>query len=172
MKFLLVLIFVLNLYADEIQRIDSIVEDITKLRMNYQKSQKEINIYKNRVKTLENELKIANNLLKAKENNIVKIKVKEVKCLNNQENVFPKLKMRTKIIHTNASAYRLNKNAPIYNDINGMKIDEWEKGTSFTSNQKTDKFIKITGYFKNRQWVKAEKPLWIDINDAFKRDVK
>jgi len=67
MKFLLVLVFVLNLYADEIQRIDSIVKDITKLRINYQKSQKELNLCKNRVKTLENKLKIANNLLKTKE---------------------------------------------------------------------------------------------------------
>ena len=172
MKFLLVLIFVLNLYADEIQRIDSIVEDITKLRINYQKSQEELNLCKNRVKTLENKLKIANNLLKTKEKKIVKVKVKEIKYLKNKENIFPKLKMRTKIIRTNASAYRLNKNTSIYNDVNGMKINEWEKGTSFTSNQKTDKFIKITGYFKNQQWVKAEKPLWIDINDAYKRDAK
>ena len=80
--------------------------------------------------------------------------------------------MRTKIVHTKASAYRLNKNAFIYNDVNGKKIDEWEKGTSFTSNQRTDKFIKITGYFKNKQWVKAKKSLWIHVNDAFKRDTK
>lgn len=172
MKFLLVLVFVLNLYADEIQRIDSIVKDITKLRMDYQKSKKKIDIYKNKIKTLENELKIANNLLKTKEKNIVKIKVKKVICLNNQKNVFPKLKMRTKIIHTKASTYRLNKNAPIYNDIYGKKIGEWEKGTSFTSHIKSEKFIKITGYFVNKQWTKAEKPLWIDIDDAFRRDVK
>jgi hypothetical protein len=160
------------LYADEIQRIDSIVEDITKLRMDYKNSQEKLKNCRNRVKTLENELKKSNYLLKTKDMSKVKIKLKESKCLNTQENTFPALKMRTKIIHTKASAYRLKKNAPIYDAVNGKKIDEWEKGTSFTSNQKTKKFIKITGYFKNKQWVKAQKPLWIHIDDAFKRDVK
>ncbi len=173
MKFLLVLVFMLNILdADEIHRINSIVKDITKLRINYQKSQKELNLCKNRVKTLENKLKIANNLLKTKESKIVKVKVKEIKYLKNKENIFPKLKMRTKIIYTKANTYRLKRNAFIYNAVNGKKIDEWEKGTSFTSNQKTDKFIKITGYFRNKQWMKVENLLWIHSNDAFKRDAK
>jgi len=64
MKFLLVLVIALNLYADEIQRINSIVNDISKLRMDYKQSQKELSIYKNRVKILQNKLKIANNLFK------------------------------------------------------------------------------------------------------------
>ncbi|WP_457749613.1 hypothetical protein [Sulfurimonas sp.] len=170
MKFLLVLVFVLNLYADEIQRINSIVDDITKLRMDYKKSQEELNIYKDRVKTLEKKLKIANNLLKTKQKPIENTVVNDADCFKNQTNTFPKLKMRIKVIHTKASAFRLKKDAPIYNAINGKKIDEWEKGTSFTSNQKTEKFIKITGYFKNKQWVKAEKPLWIRSDDALKRD--
>jgi len=172
MKFLLILVFVWNLYGDEIQRVNSIVNDIIKLRMNYKKSQEDLKFYKDRVKTLENELKIAKNLLKIKQKPIEDIAVNDVNYMKNQTNTFPKLKMRTEIMNTNASAFRLKKNAAIYNDIDGVKVDEWEKGTSFTSNKKTDKFIKITGYFKNRQWVKAEKSLWVRVDDALKRDKK
>lgn len=172
MRLLFIVIFTLSLHADEIQRIDSIVEDITKLRMDYKKSQEELKICKNKIKTLENQLEIANNILKTKDKNKVKTKLKEKKCLVTQENSFPKLKMRTKLIHTKASAYRLSKNAPIYSGINGEKIDEWEKGTSFTSNQRTGKFIKITGYFIHKKWVKSKKPLWVNADDAYKRDAK
>lgn len=170
MKFLLVLVFILNLYGDEIQRINSIVNDISKLRADYQKSQEELKIYKERVKSLEKELKRTKNLLKTKQKPIEDIVVNDVNYLKTQTNTFPKLKMRMKIIHTKPSAFRLNKNASIYDGVNGVKIDEWEKGTSFTSNQRSDKFIKITGFFKNRQWVKAEKSLWVKVEDALKRD--
>ncbi|HIP54374.1 MAG TPA: hypothetical protein EYH11_02755 [Sulfurimonas autotrophica] len=111
---------------------------------------------------MENELKIANSLLKSKEKNIEKTKQKKEIYLSNAENSFL----------TEASTYRTTTKAFIYNDINGEKIDEWEKGTSFTSNQKSENFIKITGYFKNRVWVKAKKPLWIKSDDAYQRDVK
>jgi len=162
MKFLIIVIFIVNIHADEIQRIDSIVKDIRQLRIDYQKSQKELKICKKRVKYLENELKIANSLLKSKEKNIEKTKQKKEIYLSNAENSFL----------TEASTYRTTTKAFIYNDINGEKIDEWEKGTSFTSNQKSENFIKITGYFKNRVWVKAKKPLWIKSDDAYQRDVK
>jgi len=172
MKFLIVVIFILNINADEIQRIDSIVKDIAQLRIDYQKSQKELNMYKNRVYNLENELKIAYSLLKIKEKKLSKTKQKKVICLSNDENSFPKLAMRKKIFHTKASTYRTTTKAFIYNDINGKKIDEWEKGISFTSNQKSENFIKITGYFENKVWVKAKKSLWIKSDDAYQRDVK
>jgi len=89
-----------------------------------------------------------------------------------QTNVFPKLKMRTKIISFKASAFRLNKNAHIYGNLNARTVYDWEKDTSFTSNQKTDQYIKITGYFKNKVWTKASRELWVKIADATKRDVK
>ena len=165
MKFLIILIFIMNINADEVQRIDSIVKDITQLRIDYEKSQKKLKICKNRVKYLENELQLAKNLLKTKE-------IKKLICLGNDENSFPELKMRKKIMYTKANTYRTNKKAFIYNDIYGKKIDEWDKGTSFTSNQKSEKFIKITGYFENKVWVKAQKPLWIKSDDAYKRDAK
>lgn len=172
MKFLLVLVIALNLYADEIQRINSIVNDISKLRMDYKQSQEELSIYKNRVKILQNKLKIANNLLKTKQKPIENIIVNDMNYFEKQTNVFPKLKMRTKIISFKASAFRLNKNAHIYGNLNGRTVYDWEKDTSFTSNQKTDQYIKITGYFKNKVWTKARRELWVKIADATKRDVK
>ena len=162
MKFLVIVIFIVNIYADEVQRIDSIVKDIRQLRIDYQKSQKELKVYKKRVQDLENELKNSYFLLKNKEKNIVKTKQKKEIYLSNAENSFL----------TEAGTYRTTTKAFIYNDINGEIIDEWEKGTSFTSNQKSENFIKITGYFKNRVWVKAKEPLWIKSNDAYKRDVQ
>ena len=67
------------------------------------------------------------------------------------------------------SAYRTSKDAEIYNGINGKVIDKWEKGTSFTSYINADDWIKITGYFVDRKWRKAQKDLWIKKSDAFKR---
>ena len=161
MKFLLILIFVFNLYGDEIQRINSIVSDIGTLRVNYKKSQEELKFYKERVKDLEKELKKTKNII-----------VNHAKYVKTQANIFPKLKMRINIVYTNPGVFRLNKDAPIYNGINGAKIDKWEEGTSFTSNRRSSKFIKITGFFINRQWVKAKKSLWVKVEDVLKRDKK
>jgi len=172
MKFLLVLVITLNLYADEMQRINSIVNDITKLRLDYKQSQEELSVYKNRVKTLENRLKIANNLLKTKQKPIENIIVNDMNYCKQQTNVFPKLKMRTKIMSFKASAFRLNKNAHIYGNLNARILYDWEKDTSFTSNRKTNQYMKITGYFKNKIWTKASRELWVKISDTTKRDVK
>jgi len=155
MKFLLLLIFVLTAHADDIERIHSIVNDITKLRMDYKKSQERLHECQQKVRTLENQLKIATSLSKIKDNN-----------------TFPKLKMRDKAIYKKAATYRLKENASIYDSVDGEKIGEWTKGTSFTSTQRTQRFILITGYFENRQWRKAHRSLWVRVEDAFKRDQK
>ena len=61
-----------------------------------------------------------------------------------------------------ASTFRLNETASIYDEVGGKKVLEWEKNRSFTSNQRTQNWIKITGYFVNRKWQKAEESLWIE----------
>lgn len=78
--------------------------------------------------------------------------------------------MRKNIIHTKAATYRMKRDANIYDAPNGKKIDEWSKGRSFTSTQQAEGFIRITGYFENKQWKKAQKSLWVDIRDAYKRE--
>ena len=170
MKVILLLFFVCSLYGDEIQRIDAIVSDIQQLRIDYNQSQNDLKSAQKRVKYLENKLKMATNTLKTKENESYKYKEKKINNLNIQRNKFPKLKMRTKLIFFKASAFRLKKDAFIYADLNNKKLYKWEKGTSFTSNQKVQDYIKITGYFKNKIWVHSTIPLWVKITDVIKRE--
>ena len=206
--------------ADEIQRIESIVNDITKLRVNYEKSQEELGlckvtlkdekqkstllleeldnettlpksdkIYKEKIKNLNNQIKELKNKLETKENelnkkistknNKVKIKEKNTICLNNKDlplNPFPKLKMKkefeadTDLEYFSPSSFRVNKNATVYDAIDGENIAQWEENTSFTSNQKTQDWIKVTGHFVNKVWQKSTTEMWIKIEDAKRRD--
>ena len=218
-------IFFLLLYslvhADEIQRIESIVNDIHKLRVNYTQAQEELIVvkhklksaeeknsileqdlklysnytqkefmYNNKITSLENQLKLAKIALKNKENEIkicksstreiIKTKLIVKKCLNNQifeeKNEFPLLEMKEKYKQritvrksTKAHAYRINKLAIIYDAVEGKKIDEWEKLTSFTSNNKIGDWIQITGYFIDKVWTPAEYEMWIEACDASQR---
>jgi len=267
MKFLLVvLILSLSLNANEMQRIESIVKDITKLRGQYEACQIETKIYslklnkereknkiliqeinsfknlykreieyKNKIIKLENKIKKQEKLLKVKENTkntvvmknipIVKIKEKKKKTLVIKEktieniilvnceepNPFPKLVMKKEFLQENekvnktmklskekksvikkelreikkivepkrkevqklerfkASAFRFNKIATVYDRVNGKKLYEWEEGTSFTSSIKTQNWIKITGYFVDRVWMRSSKELWVKSADVIKR---
>ena len=258
MKLLLVvLILSLSLNADEMKRIESIVNDITKLRAEHEGCQTEAKIYsmqlkderdknkilaqemnsfknlykreieyKNKILKLENRIKNQNKLLKVKENTkktviienmpIVKIKEKEKKTLVIKEktieklvlvnceetNPFPKLVMKKEFLEDDkkeketivkkelpkikkiiepkrkevqilerfkASAFRLNKSATVYDKVNGKKLYEWEKETSFTSSIKTQNWVKITGYFVDKVWMRSPKELWIKSTDVIKR---
>ena len=258
MKLLLILfILSFSLNADEMQRIESIVNDITKLRAEHEGCQTEAKIYsmqlkderernkiltqemnsfkdlykneieyKNKIQKLENTIKKQKKLLEIKENstkNVVignsivgKTKEKKKKTLVIKEktvenlvlvnceeaNPFPKLVMKKeflsgdkkvketvvkkelpeikkivepkrkeveKLERFKASAFRLNKNAVIYDKVNGEKIDEWNKETSFTSSIKTQNWVKITGYFVDKVWMRSSKELWIKSSDIIKR---
>jgi len=256
MKLLLIaLIFSFSLNADEMKRIEAIVNDITKLRSDYEGCKTEAKIYemqlkderdkkrvlleeinsfknlykreieyKNKILNLENKIKEQNNLLKAKvlaskntnkeiskkpktkekkkNTLIIKEKIIENIVLVNCEepNPFPKLVMKKEFVSKNktiekaikvenlqelpkqkgllakekiekfkASAFRLNKDATIYDLLNGEKLYEWEKGTSFTSSIKTKNWVKITGYFVDRVWMRSSKELWIKHSDVIKR---
>jgi len=68
-----------------------------------------------------------------------------------------------------ASAFRLNKDSDIYDSIDGKKVYRWENKTSFTSNVMNDEWIKITGYFVNKQWQKSDEELWIKKINTIKR---
>lgn len=68
-----------------------------------------------------------------------------------------------------ANTYRLKNESSIYDAISGKKIDTWEKETSFTSSVQKNSWIKITGYFVDKQWQKSQKELWVKKADAFKR---
>ncbi len=258
MKLLLIIfIFTFSLNANEMKRIEAIVSDITKLRVDYEGCKTEAKIYslqlkderernkilleeinsfknlykreieyENKILILENRVKKQNKLLKTKENcrkglivknqDFLKTKVKSKKTLINKEktienivlvkceepNSFPKLLMKKEFLQNDkkvketvikkelpkikkivepkkreveklerfkASAFRLNKNALIYDKLNGRKLYEWAEGTSFTSSIKTQNWIKITGYFVDKVWMRSSKEMWIKISDVIKR---
>jgi len=193
MKFIyLILIIALSLEADEIQRIESIVNDIAKLRVKYEQCQNNLEVknkeYEKKILSLENKIKILEKQLKSKEKYIkkekyktkiqTKTKYKTVKTLVTtqcqEQNPFPKLIMKDGVKKeiptlTEASAFRLNKDAKIYNAVDGSVLDTWEKSTSFTSNQRTQSWIKITGYFNDKVWHKSKLELWIRASDALQR---
>ncbi|QSZ41691.1 hypothetical protein GJV85_06085 [Sulfurimonas aquatica] len=237
MKYIAILLIMAfsTINADEIQRIESIVKDISKLRSDYVKCQDELDLcslklkdetqkniilqdelklysnfskkekeFRNEIDSLKKRLKEATKALKTKEienknlllsmnennissensNNCFKIQT------NEDENKFPDLEMKekykqekqknvkmqtaqkkdAKIIVFTPSAFRLNKDADIYDAIDGNKIGKWEKRTSFTSNQKTDSWVKVTGYFIDKVWGPSKKEIWVKASDVMQRD--
>lgn len=67
------------------------------------------------------------------------------------------------------SAYRMAKNAPIYSAPGGSVIDTWEERRSFTSGTASNGWVKITGYFVNRVWQRADQDMWVKESDVIKR---
>jgi len=171
MRFLVLGLFlVFSLHSDEVQRVNSIVKDITKLRVankeckislksNIAKYEKLLKIKDKKIKSLENQLKH-----KVKKQIIIK---KE--CENT--NKFPKLSLKSQYIDkkpksevlrvVKAKSFHLKQDTKIYDSIDGKQIDVWERGRSFTSNKMSQNWIKITGYFVNRKWTKAKSDMWI-----------
>jgi hypothetical protein len=200
MKSIFVLLIILLTYAnaDELQRIESVVEDIKKLRIDYEKSQEELSLALVKLKDERDKNAILLNELKKSEDRVDDLK-KQMKfieksaknresknsniinykdfCLKNQiekENKFPKLQMKDAskelvITDTKATTFRLNKNAVIYDGVDGNRFEEWEERTSFTSNRRSQAWIKITGYFVDKKWQKATQELWIRAEDATQR---
>ena len=197
----LVLYFLLLslLNGDEIKRIESIVEDITKLRVQYEECKDELEAKESAkasenykiVAKLKKEIKNYKKIIKSKDIEIDSLKkekialksykhnssdVNKVLCLD-KPNDFPKLVLKDKyidkniekVIKTKPSTYRLVTNADIYDSIDGDRVEEWESGTSFTSNVKTDSWVKITGFFINRVWVKSRSSMWVKLSDVIKR---
>lgn len=67
------------------------------------------------------------------------------------------------------SAYRMASDAPIYNAPGGRVVDTWEARRSFTSGTSSNGWVKITGYFVNRVWTRADQDLWVRESDVIRR---
>ena len=67
------------------------------------------------------------------------------------------------------SAYRMASNAPVYSAPGGSVVDTWEERRSFTSGTANNGWIKITGYFVNRVWTRADQELWVKESDVIRR---
>ncbi|MFA6136648.1 MAG: hypothetical protein WC667_01045 [Sulfurimonas sp.] len=256
MKFsIIALAFVSILNANEMARIDAIIEDISKLRDSYssckteleskksqstatinmqkdnsslcQAKESELKEYKELLKKeqlknslltekiesktkstpnsgkenqiiseLEKMLENQNQALKLKESEISSLKkelIEKVKAKDNQiislkssktktvavttaapveENNFPKLKMREdetpkdvpkEASYSSAASFRLTVDCEVYDSAGGTTVvATWIKGRSFTSNQRTKNWIKVTGYFVDKVWQRATEELWIE----------
>jgi hypothetical protein len=197
MKFLwILLITIAFLNADETQRLEAILKDISNLRTSYEVCESKLEAlgeerdssqdfrakereYEKKIATLENKILVQNALLSKKTRDSSAKKAKQTlspKC--EETNPFPKLLMKEKYAAADtedkietfkASAFRLNETASIYDGPNGKKIDAWEKDTSFTSDRKTKNMIEITGYFVNKLWSKSTKAMWVESKYASKR---
>ena len=123
------------------------------------------------LKWSENEImnaKICKKRQKNKINNTKKpiIMEKEI-CID--DNPFPSLMMKeniqkqasTDVLDFKTGTYRLKKKSEIYDAINGNVLFVWEDKSSFTTTQVTQDWIKVTGYFVDKKWTKAEKNLWV-----------
>lgn len=196
-----------SLLADDFDKINIIVSDISELRKENEKCQAKLkNItYKTEKQSLDyeklyNEQKHKNVILKAQleysndlqtSNKNLTNKIEELEKLvkkqknllktksNNKKNTFSTLVMKEKyqkkysetqkIIRFKATSFYLNEDSNIYNSINGNKIFTWNAGRSFTSNKKTKKWIKITGYFVNKRWQRAKQKMWIKLQKVSKK---
>ncbi len=195
----LTLLYATLLNGDTIERIDSIVSDISHLQHDYRNTKEEkeryaeelksvkvenTNLtasYEDRIKNLESEIKRLQKEIQAKENSKNKNQKFLQKCLNTQSlddaNRFPKLELKDaftkrnveRVVYFKASTFRMKRKAFIYDSVKGEPIEEWEDATSFTSNQKTEHWIKITGVFKNRVWQAAQQEMWVKVEDVMLR---
>jgi regulator of replication initiation timing len=141
-----------SFYATEsVYRANVMVQDITQLRMDLQQQLED-----ERQKRLEVEKKLKQALYK-------------LESLKNQR----ESKKITTIVTFKASPFRLKNEAIIYDNFENPKpLMRWEAGRSFTSNQRTQGWIKITGYFKNKVWQAAAQELWVRESDVIKRESK
>ncbi len=170
MKFIVIVcIFFLSLNADEMRNLDNMVSGIQP------KSTPQVNkALEKRVARLEAKVKQLTRLFAQ----VQKTKVAPVKKVQKKSKSKAKTKEVTKV-HTKpkekktkvsqAGTYRLNRDSYIYNEADGEILDTWAEGTSFTSTKRTSRMIKITGYFVNKVWRKAEKNIWVKSENAFKR---
>ncbi len=190
-----VLVSLLHSSSSEIGIIEEVVDDITQLKNDYKVCREDL---KNRfVKTDYNELEKYQVLLKKEklknqkmledmkwftktietlENDLNKKKeeLSKVKLVQKKKKTILVDKKLPKKVETieiiKPSTFRLKSDAFIYDKIDGTKLDKWRKNRTFTTNIKSQNWVKITGYFVKKTWKKAQKDMWIKSSRVFKRN--
>jgi len=191
---IVVLVSLLNASSTEIDIMEEVVDDITKLKNEYKVCQDDL---KNRfVKTDYKELEKYKILLRKEQDKNSKM-IKDMKWftqtietlendLNQKKQELSKIKSvkkkKIKIVHKviklkeesikfiKPVTFRLKNTSIIYNKIDGIKVLQWSKNRTFTSNIKSENWVKITGYFVGRKWKKAQKDMWIKSSQVFRRN--
>jgi len=189
-----VLVSLLHSNSTEIGIIEEVVDDITQLKNEYRICQDDL---KNRfVKTNYKELEKYKILLKKEQEKNSKM-IKDMKWftetietlendLNQKKEELLKIQERKKkekivvnkvikkrtesIKFIKPATFRLKSDAFIYDKINGLQIGKWRENRTFTTNIKSENWVKITGYFVGRKWKKAQKDIWIKSTKVFKRN--
>jgi len=111
-------------------------------------------------------------------------RVKNSKSVCTDDNPFPKLLKKEKKTEAKktvktavplnkevqtSGVYRVKGESAVYDMPKGKLIEIWEDTRSFTSNVKTGTWIKITGYFVDRKWRKAQREMWVKEENTLKR---
>jgi predicted RNase H-like nuclease (RuvC/YqgF family) len=161
------------------QTLDAVEQkELQSLKNNYEKTLKQ---YKKTIKTLKAQIDQTKKPQASKEickdDNpfpalLMKKAKKETKLQNTKTNSEVDAKKQIQepqIIQTVPSTYRLNKESKIYDKANGKEVTIWEKSSSFTSKAMTKEWIKISGYFVDKQWVEAKVDLWVEKTNTIKR---
>jgi hypothetical protein len=176
-KALLLLLSSIALYAStsEVQKAEEMHQEIVKMQEYYETMLVQ---EKRKNEALQKRLNMAMQALDGLKNRTKKKKKFEKpkpKLFCEDQNRFPSLKRKSaskkSISFFKASVFRLKNSAKIYDDFeNPNYIMQWEEGRSFTSNQKADGWIKITGYFVNKKWKAAHQELWVRSEDVIQRE--
>jgi len=101
---------------------------------------------------------------------------KSVVVIPKDDNPFPTLQKGKHssafaLIHFKPTVFRTNKACKVYDTPNGNVVAFWEKGRSFTALSRTQTFIKVSGYFIDKQWRSAkDESLWIKASDSKQRE--
>ncbi len=154
--FFIMSVMYLALSANDVQRLYEIVSDVNNVQTDNTEALEQ------KVKRLEKKVRELTLALKQKE---AKAHIKQKTPMKPKVSVKTKPKKKSSQIGT----YRLLRDAYVYNEADGEILYTWEKGRSFTSSKHTDRMIKVTGYFVNRIWRKAEKDMWVKSENAFRR---
>jgi hypothetical protein len=86
----------------------------------------------------------------------------------------PKIKrapseLRTPEPKERSGVYRIKGESAVYDAPKGRVIEIWEDTRSFTSNVSKEEWIRITGYFVDKKWTKADSELWVKEVNTLKR---
>jgi len=175
-----------RLLEDKKQKNKSLTSKISTYHSTNSALHKTIEIYEKELKKQNDVLITKDKKIISLENELKKYAVEPTLITKTckEKNVFPKLIMKEDslqeesssvdldnavIVTFEASTFRVKVNTSIYESPNGKQIEEWEINTSFTSTQRLGTWIKITGYFVDKKWLKAKKDMWIKEENTLRR---
>lgn len=144
-------------------------QKILELEKTVQDQSKLLEMQENKINSLNSALLVKT---KEKESNSSQNDIKN-SLVCKEKNLFSKLVVKEssnkkdagdeKAYATKAMTLFLKVDSSLYDAINGKKVAEWKKDDPFTSNQRSESWVKVTGYFVGRTWKKANEELWVEV---------